>query len=87
MPCERIEIPPTLDAPGGVMFVCRSGRRGRRKREKRATDARLTVVPDAPRSGVWLVLSLCPDCIPRLSHYCSAHGPNNWWLTRWGQKR
>ena len=39
----------------------------------------------APRPKIWLVLALCPHCVPRTGKYCAEHGPNNWWLTHWGR--
>ncbi len=41
--------------------------------------------PPAPRPKVWLVLSLCPHCSPRLRLYCTEHNAHNWWLTKWGR--
>lgn len=41
--------------------------------------------PPAPRPKIWLVLALCPHCVPRFSQYCSEHNAANWWLTKWGR--
>lgn len=67
-------------APADV-FVCR------------IDDGAPRGVPAAPqprplrvvRPGIWLVMALCPHCIPRLNHYCTDHNAANWWLTNWGR--
>lgn len=77
-------MPPAIGDPG--VFVC--GPADIAPWEHEDVAPRRPVRPAAPARprAAWLVLSICPDCLPRTGRYCRQHDANNWWLTNWGRR-
>jgi hypothetical protein len=70
-------MPSRLGDPG--VFVCGPDDIAPWEKTPRRTS---NDVPAAPRRrlGGWLVLAICPACVPKTRHYCSEHERRNWWL-------
>lgn len=73
-------MPLQLGDPG--VFVCGPDDIAPWEKPRRTSNDVADVVPiRRPAASAWLVLSTCPDCLPRQRRYCDNHDAGNWWLT------